>query len=80
MKRNRSREYYRAVRAKSIERKWKIAHDYWYVKAPGVLSKGKIHCSCYLCSEKSKYIGRPVSEQRRSLSMNEELQYAEIID
>ena len=70
---NRSREYYREVRAKAITRKSNLSKDYWYVKAPGVLDKGKIHCSCWLCSGKSKFRGRPISEQRKYLSLQQEL-------
>lgn len=70
---NRTRAYYRDVRNKAIARKLRISANYWHVKAPGVLSKGKIHCSCWMCSEKSKYLGRPISEQRRCLSAEEDI-------
>lgn len=46
---NRSRDYYRKQRARVIRRKQKIIHglnDYWHVEHAGMLSKGKIHCSC----------------------------------
>ena len=35
------------------------------------LSKGKVHCSCPLCSTKTKDNGRKHSEELRMLSMNE---------
>jgi hypothetical protein len=53
---NRDREYYREMREKHIKRKKRISHqgrDYWYYKFDGQYSKGKIHCSCPLCSVKS---------------------------
>lgn len=70
---NRDRAYYRRMRAKAVTRKHRISKGYWYVKAPGVLSKGKIHCSCWMCTGKSKYLGRPISEQRRCLQINEDI-------
>lgn len=73
---NRSREYYREVRAKAIARKRDISKDYWHVKADGVLDKGKIHCSCWLCSGKSKYRGRPISEQRKYPPVEEDIRLA----
>lgn len=35
------------------------------------LSKGKVHCSCPLCSAKTKYNGRKHSEELKIESMNE---------
>ena len=57
---NRTRDYYRKQRAKHINRKKRIIHeliDYWGYKHDGVLSKGKIHCSCWMCSGKTKVHG-----------------------
>lgn len=65
--------YRRAAREHAIARKLRISSSYWNVKAPGVLDKGKIHCSCWMCTGKSKYLGRPISEQRRSLTGLEDL-------
>ncbi len=62
---NRTRSYYREAREKSIARKYRISHDYWYVKHPGMLSKGKIHCSCWMCATKTKKDEPPISEQRK---------------
>ena len=70
---DRSRDYYRKVRENAIRRKHKISKGYWHVKHLGVLSKGKIHCSCWMCSTKSKFLGRPISEQRRCLSIKEDI-------
>ena len=72
----RSRAYHRDVRAKAIARKLAISKDYWFVIADGVLNKGKIHCSCWMCTEKSKFRGRPISEQRKYLGVQEELRAA----
>lgn len=76
---NRSRDYYRKMRRRAINRKKKIINayrsdnipsmygmdidadtmmersygdisPYWYVEHDGMLSKGKIHCSCGLCA------------------------------
>lgn len=38
-----------------------LCNPYWYVKARGQLSKGKIHCSCPMCSAKTKNKGRHTS-------------------
>ena len=42
---------------------------YWYVKHKGELAKGKIHCSCDLCS----YHDTPIGDKRRLMSMSYEL-------
>lgn len=57
---NRSRDYYRKMRAKHIKRKKNIvSHWKWfengYYPYDGMYSKGKIHCSCPLCKEKAYY-------------------------
>ena len=51
----RSRGYYREQRQKHIERKKRIIKelgDYWRIPHDGMLSKGKIHCSCPMCRGK----------------------------
>ena len=52
----RNRAYYRKQRIKHIKRKKNISeHCYgydWY-QVDGAYSKGKIHCSCPLCSAKT---------------------------
>ncbi|WP_097005302.1 hypothetical protein [Lacrimispora amygdalina] len=76
---NRTRDYYRKMRKKAINRKERIINSYrsdnlpsyfngvedcydsdyyscgnirpyWYVKHKGMLSKGKIYCSCDFCA------------------------------
>ena len=50
--------YLRRQRAKHIKRKKRISQHYWYVKHDRMLDKGKIHCSCPMCSAKTKNKGR----------------------
>ena len=64
---NRTRDYYRKMRAKHINRKKNIVHNWkWWGDNPeyylhdGMYSKNKIHCSCPLCSEKSRNGGKHV--------------------
>lgn len=58
----RSRSYIRYQRRHAINRKFNILRGLWGTKETeevycpnkrGKLSKGKIHCSCWLCREKS---------------------------
>ena len=54
---NRSSSYRRYKRQASIERKKHIIKsegNYWHYDFEGVLSKGKIHCSCPMCRRKFK--------------------------
>ncbi|MEK4487222.1 hypothetical protein MHH81_16975 [Psychrobacillus sp. FSL H8-0484] len=56
--RNRSRSYYRHHRKRVIQRKVKIANQYeWNVRYAGQFAKGKVHCSCSMCSRKTKRDG-----------------------
>ena len=58
---NRERSYYREMRNKHISRKKRIAKSIgWTKRHDGMFSKGKIHCSCPMCAEKTntKRIGR----------------------
>lgn len=54
----RNRAYYRKMRAKHIRRKKAVCHNKYYIDSyyphDGMYSKGKIHCSCMLCSEKTR--------------------------
>lgn len=58
---NRDRSYYRKQRKRVIHRKEKILRQLggeeevraWARGATGRFSKGKIHCSCYICRRKS---------------------------
>ena len=54
----RDRGYLRRERAKHIRRRKKLSKHYWYVEHDGYLDKGKIHCSCPDCSEKTRNKGR----------------------
>ena len=52
---NRSRQYYRVQRKKHIQRKRHLIDSWstgWGYNYDGQYSKGKIHCSCWLCSAK----------------------------
>ena len=94
---NRTRDYYRKMRKKAINKKMKIINSYrqdnppafynadetdygynnsygsispyWYVKNKGMLSKGKIHCSCSLCS----FHGTTMQDRRKLASMESKL-------
>ena len=53
---NRSSNFYRHHCIRTINRKKRIIrdqHNYWHVPFDGMLSKGKIHCSCWMCRHKS---------------------------
>lgn len=49
----RDRGYFREMREKHIKRKKKKSKHYWYYKFDGQYSKGKIHCSCSMCRNKT---------------------------
>lgn len=75
---NRSRDYYRKMRAKHIKRKMNIV-SHWhgfedgYYEHDGQYSKNKIHCSCPLCSSKDRR-GRHIKtmqELRSDISFKE---------
>lgn len=69
---SRSRSYTRYMREKHIIRKKNIIHkqnDYWHYKFDGMLSKGKIHCSCWLCRLKS-YEYPKINDVRRNMAMD----------
>ena len=53
----RNRAYLRKMRAKHIKRKKRLSFYYWHVEHDGMLSKGKIHCSCLCCSQKTRNKG-----------------------
>ena len=60
---SRTRAYTRKMRAKAINRKKHIVHNFWhwhsygyeYYPHDGMYSKNKIHCSCPLCKSKAYY-------------------------
>ena len=62
---NRSRAYYRHHRERCINRKKKIAKSYWNYKFDGQYSKGKIHCSCWMCSGKRWAHGLSMADRRK---------------
>lgn len=69
---NRDRSYYRRQRMRVIHRKENILRQLggeenvlaWEHGAAGRLSKGKIHCSCWMCRSKS-YDDPQVRDKRR---------------
>jgi len=73
---NRNRAYYRYQRIRTINRKKGICKrlggnelvDAWVRDNPGRLSKGKIHCSCWMCRRKS-YDEKSISDIRKLESM-----------
>lgn len=74
----RSRAYYRKQRAKHIRRKKNIClkeYGWAYYEHEGSYSKGKIHCSCPLCTAKTKnkwgYNFKP-SELKKIKSLEEQ--------
>ena len=73
---NRSRDYYRKQRARVIRRKQNNIHsqnDYWQVEPAGMLSKGKIHCSCPMCRHKS-YDEKSMSDKRKDELARQQLE------
>lgn len=55
---NREKSYYREMRRKHINRKKNIVKKAYsliddYYEHDGMYSKGKIHCSCWMCRRKS---------------------------
>lgn len=84
---HKNRNNRRVMNIKKAKRKKRIvkSHDYLdYIKCDyGHLNKGKIHCSCPLCSAKSKhYLGRKIyrsemswkhADRVKRLSMNEKI-------
>lgn len=60
---NRGRAYYRHHRKRVIQRKAKIAKQTgWRSRFPGYFAKGKVHCSCQMCSQKTNTDGFPHSQ------------------
>ena len=71
---NRTQDYYRHHRKRVIEKKKKIVKQCYYggyfYKFDGKYSKGKIHCSCDMCSGKTKIRGFSRADMRKQDSMN----------
>lgn len=76
---NRTRDYYRKMRAKYIKRKkdivahWRGWEDGYY-EYDGQYSKNKIHCSCPLCSKKARNNGEHVETMQE---LKEDLKFKE---
>lgn len=51
--------YYKSKRKHDIARSWG-----WNV-IQGKFVKGKLHCSCSMCSQKTRVLGRKTSELRK---------------
>lgn len=61
--RKRNRAYYRHHRRRVIQRKSRLAKQLgWHEKFAGKFAKGKIHCSCSYCREKTWELGLPKSD------------------
>ena len=81
---NRSRSYYRKQRMRAIHRKEKILRQLggeenvlaWEHGAAGRLSKGKIHCSCWMCRRKS-YDNPQLQDKRMAIDAAEQLREIE---
>ena len=77
---NRDRSYYRKQRMHAIHRKEKILRQLggeenvlaWEHGAAGRLSKGKIHCSCWMCRRKS-YDAPQIRDQRAAMDAVQQL-------
>lgn len=71
---NRSRAYYRHHRKRVIQRKIKFAKQIgWHSRFTGYFAKGKVHCSCWMCSDKTKKDGFPHSQITQLESLNSQL-------
>lgn len=74
---SRSRAWTRYQRRRAIRRKagflcrryGRDAVKRWTGGAPGRLSKGKIHCSCWLCSQKSRDTPRMDDRRKEASAM-----------
>ncbi|WP_216664724.1 hypothetical protein [Bacillus sp. WMMC1349] len=71
---NRSRAYFRHHRKRVIQRKIKIVkHLGWQPRITGYFAKGKVHCSCWMCSQKTKKDGFPHSQNIQLERLNSQL-------
>jgi len=68
---SRSRAYTRHQRQRCIQRKKNLIRDgkFWIYKYEGMLSKGKIHCSCWMCRTKS-YDYPKIQDVRHRMAMD----------
>ena len=78
---NRTRGWHRFQRRRAIARKAGILRRNWGAEEvflwtggkPGRLSKGKIHCSCWMCRCKSRD-ERSASDNRKQVSMLQQME------
>lgn len=78
---NRTRDWHRFQRRRAIARKAGILHRNWGAEEaflrtggkPGRLSKGKIHCSCWMCRCKSRD-KRSASDNRKQISILQQME------
>ena len=73
---NRSRDYYRKMRAKHIKRKKNIVlgwpgFENGYYEHDGMYSKNKIHCSCSLCKAKAWYGKHMLTKQKQKAQLKQ---------
>ena len=81
---NRDRSYYRKQRMRAIHRKETILRQLggeefvsaWARGAAGRLSKGKIHCSCWMCRRKS-YDDPQIRDKRAAMDAAQQLREIE---
>jgi len=64
---NKTKAEYRHHRKRVIARKKEFIKKsgFWHYKFEGQLGKGKIHCSCRMCSGKTKYRGASLADRRK---------------
>ena len=75
---HRNRAYRRFQRRRAIHHRFMILRDYWKLNDAddwtperyGHLSKGKAHCSCWMCRRKS-YDDPRIMDKRRAISQNQ---------
>ena len=78
---NRTRDWHRFQRRRAIARKAGILRRNWGAEEmnlwtggmSGRLSKGKIHCSCWMCRCKSRD-ERSTSDNRKQISMLQQME------
>lgn len=76
----RTRAFRRFQRRRAIHHKSLILRDYWQIHDAGfwnptrigALSKGKVHCSCWMCRRKS-YDEPSLSDRRKAVSADQAL-------
>ncbi len=75
----RNRFYRRQQRRRAIHHKAMILRDYWRIHGDlfwnpvriGKLSKGKVHCSCWMCRVKS-YDNPRIMDKRGKISLDQD--------